>query len=63
MKTSQNLRSAYDLMAGTLARSGMQCQARGCDGGPQVRARCFRPESDNGALAILPWAVAQERRP
>ncbi len=32
MKTTQNLTDAYDPMAGTLARTAMQCAARGCDG-------------------------------
>ncbi|MCV6799859.1 crossover junction endodeoxyribonuclease RuvC [Achromobacter ruhlandii] len=32
MTSSQNLTDAYDPMAGTLARTAMQCQARGCDG-------------------------------
>lgn len=32
MTASQNLTDAYDPMAGTLARTAMQCQARGCDG-------------------------------
>lgn len=32
MTSSQNLTDAYDPMAGTLARTAMQCAARGCDG-------------------------------
>ncbi|WP_429927722.1 hypothetical protein [Achromobacter xylosoxidans] len=32
MNASQNLTDAYDPLAGTLARTAMQCQARGCDG-------------------------------
>lgn len=32
MNASQNLTDAYDPMAGTLARTAMQCAARGCDG-------------------------------
>lgn len=32
MNTTPNLTDPYDPMAGTLARTAMQCQARGCDG-------------------------------
>ncbi|MCH4574978.1 RusA family crossover junction endodeoxyribonuclease [Achromobacter xylosoxidans] len=32
MNASPNLTDPYDPMAGTLARTAMQCQARGCDG-------------------------------
>lgn len=49
----------YGPMAGTLGRTVMQCQTRGCDEGSG-----FRPESGNDAdaLAILSLAMQQEAK-
>lgn len=61
MTTSQNLMGAYDSMACRLVRTAMHYQACGCMEAPAC-VRGFRRESDNDALTIQHWAVAQERR-
>ncbi|SSW64331.1 hypothetical protein AVE30378_01033 [Achromobacter veterisilvae] len=64
MNASPNLTDPYDPMAGTLARTAMQCQARGCDGclvcAPDSYARApGRPTSGLEKIntdAADPWA-------
>lgn len=62
MNTTPNLTDPYDPMAGTLARTAMQCQARGCDGclvcAPDSFARAHVSPS---VRLILPYPISANR--
>lgn len=68
MNTTPNLTDPYDPMAGTLARTAMQCQARGCDGcsvcqlDEIVKPDSFaRVQGPAGVLLTLPYPISANR--
>ena len=77
MNASPNLTDPYDPMAGTLARTAMQCQARGCDGClvcvPDSFARAqgeianlrnsssSAPDAARSVLLTLPYPISANR--
>ncbi len=68
MNASPNLTDPYDPMAGTLARTAMQCQARGCDGcsvcqlDEIVKPDSFaRAQGPAGVLLTLPYPISANR--
>ncbi|MFY2845630.1 RusA family crossover junction endodeoxyribonuclease [Achromobacter ruhlandii] len=68
MTSSQNLTDAYDPMAGTLARTAMQCAARGCHGcsvcqlDEIVKPDSFaRAQGSAGVLLTLPYPISANR--